>query len=363
MGIAFDSDRYYQHQYQKFTEKVVVGKSGALIEFGGKPFGDHHAARVLPGYDPDLKANLLTEISQWARPVMVVNARDILFPVSGRMPKGRIRGDSGLRYDQDALRIIRESHERNIPLADAVVAVLPSNPSQEDEDRIGGFQRQLQHEGVRLYTQAEIVGYPDNVESDALCAHFERNVPIADPAESLVIISPGGGSGKFSTCLSELYHQLAGGHKPQYIKFETFPVFTLKPTHPLNKAFMAATADLGNEVKEIELTSGQRVTGYDKDIQNFNLLRKLYRHFSVTEYAHLGEDPRDFSVNVLEEGIIDHDTVLTACRDEVIRRLARYTQEMRNGLTWPITVTRTTEILETMKDSLPASPPLNSLTS
>lgn len=331
---AFDNKLYLQEQVTAFQQRLDESPdSQAIIEFGGKPFGDHHAGRVLPGYDPDSKASILSRLSSEADAsiVMVVNARDVLEAPYGRTSHGRIRGDSGLRYDHETVRLIEEAVTgKEIPIDSVVMAVTPHNYDEIAAEKIDEFATNLQDKtGLILRNHYEVPDYPDPesvVNAKYIFSQNDRLTP--ETNRPLVLVSPGGGSGKFGVALSEAYHTLEDGKQVNFIKFETFPVFSLPPMHPTNMAFQAATADLGNEV----IAGADGRTTYDKDDQNYKLIRRLGQMFDGhgDNLAKI-TSPFDFSINVIERAIVDDHIVGIAGLHEINRRLQRYIAEHRNG--------------------------------
>ncbi len=330
MREAFNNKKYLQAQHNAFGRALRrTDERPVFIEFGGKPFGDQHAERVLPGYERDSKAELLREVTKMSEVVMVVNALDILLQPNGRTLRGRIRGDTGLPYEEETVRLLRDAHARDIPLRKVVVAVTPRMLSAENQARIHEFRSSVQKEGAKLLVHSKLDGYPDaeSVELNQL-ADNDR----AWEGGNLVAISPGGGSGKFGMLLSEMYGALSDGYTPDFVKFETFPIYQLDAEHALNLAFEAATADLKNRVVTLPGSSAEIRTTYDKDEQNFLLLRKLFDTFGKADAVSHIQDPVDLGVNRIIDGIEDMDAVIAACGEEIIRRIQRYESEVVRGI-------------------------------
>ncbi len=341
---AFDSSRYLESQVRCLHDRMMRNaERQVFLEFGGKPFGDYHAARVLPGYDPDCKVQILKQLMPVCDIAMVVNTRDILLPRYGRTLSGRIRGDSGLRYDQETIRLIDEARRFDLDIVKVILAVSPRNPSRQDEDVIGSFEEKLAREGVRTYKNYEILGYPKVSSIQNLDQAFGKNDVVAYPDKNFVAFSPGGGSGKFGIILSEMYYAICRGRKPAYIKFETFPIFDEAINHPLNLAFEAATADLGNTL--VDLTSSNstgRVTSYDKDVENFILLRYLLSlRYSEQDNIDLLANPTSMGVNRIMDGVINNKIITDACREEINRRVERYEREVEEKVERSSTYQRT----------------------
>ena len=333
--IGFDNDQYLHAQLEAFQDRMD-SMSGAplIVEFGGKPFGDHHASRVLPGYDPHVKAEIIRNLQEQknSKIAMVVNARDVLYPPMGRTQNGRIRGDSGLRYEDETIRMIRESGDlHGFDVDKVVLAVTPLELPEQGKRHLGSFAAKLARQtGKELLYHYEVPDYPKihSIDGEKLHEVFVHNDTVSDPDRNLLLLSPGGGSGKFGVALSEVYKGLAEGRPVGFAKFETFPIFKMSPGHPLNLAFIAATADLGNYL--VEMKDGQ--TNYDKDCENFELLASMAERMDDPA-GHISAmtSQFDFSVNVIEKGITDERLVEEAARNEIWRRLERYKNEYQNG--------------------------------
>jgi uncharacterized protein (UPF0371 family) len=332
---AFDNDLYLDAQLSAFQERLEgVPGSNVIIEFGGKPFGDQHAARVLPGYNPDNKAEIIRGLQHEfnSYTVMVVNARDLLVPPDGRTLHGRIRGDSGLRYYDETTRMIGEARDaHDIRIERVVVANTPKDMDEYNVNLLDRFADNVVEQTGKLPQYCyEIPGYPDVacLEGDKLENAFADNDHIGRVGRSLLLMSPGGGSGKFGIALSEIHRNLDSEVPVGFAKFETFPVFGLDIDHPLNLAFVAATADLGNYL--VALKDGK--TNYDKDCENFALLAEIVaRKPSSAGYLASMVSQTDFSVNVIESGILDDSLVRDASAKEIWARLKRYREECLSG--------------------------------
>lgn len=338
--IAFDNNLYLKLQFEAFSKKQKENKGLTFFEFGGKPFGDNHTARVLPGYDPDLKAKLLHKLEKIAKIVIALNARDILSYPHGRTLKGRIRGDSGLRYDDEVIRIISESQSKGFKISEVVLTCVPLETNKDITKEINHFRKKLKEINLPMKVNFEIKDYPNLSVLKNPDLIFAKNDRIAKN-KNLVVISPGGGSGKFGLILSEIYFAIKSGIDPHFIKFETFPVFNLEVKHPLNLAFEAATADQKNKTKKLK--GG---TNYDKDIENFLLLKRLLKKMKYKGQMSELKSPLDWGVNVIEKGITDMDKVFIACKDEIYRRKERYKSEIKKGFERKTTLCRVNKILE-----------------
>lgn len=345
---AFSCERYLEAQMHAFGARIADGPN--VVEFGGKPFGDHHASRVLPGYEPDIKATILRELRGElgdATIALTVHGQDILTQPDGRRVSRRIRGDSGLTYDDEMKRLVEEADTRfGLPISAAVIAAVPDTLSEENADYLGTYVESLGTVFDAIHTLPAIAGYPF-LEVTGVVDQLTSKPAITKSDRSLIVVSPGGGSGKFGVAVSEIAHKLQAGEAPNFIKFETFPVFGLDPSHPLNLAFLAATADLPNQL----LVVGGDVpfTNYDKDVENLQLLKTLLTQFPDNPTsAHEFEIPTDMGVNVIEKGITDEQAVWEACRKEIQRRIARYQGETARGVESAETVQRTQDILDNM---------------
>lgn len=343
---GFDTCRYMDTQIKCLRDRLsqTEGKK-VFIEFGGKPFGDHHAARVLPGYDPDCKARILAQLVPDGKVVMVLNAKDVLMPIYGRTLHGRYRGDSGLRYDVESTRLINEAKALGIPIRDVVLAVSPRHPSEQDSIMIDKLRQCLEKEGVAMHMNYEISGYPEIDPYQEAAGVFSANDIVSGNEDRLIVFSPGGGSGKFGVILSEMYHSLRQGSIPDFIKFETFPVFSESSRHPLNLAFEASTADLHNKVKPVysSLLSAM-VTSYDKDIENFSLLKKLFSVCSNENNVNAMDNPTAMGVNRIMDGVVRPEVIIDACRQEIFRRVERYQREVLEEREKVSTLNRAIEI-------------------
>lgn len=350
MKEGFNTKKYLKAQEIKFEEALNHdADKPVFIEFGGKPFSDHHAERVMPGYEADCKAEILRETVKLSEIVMVVNSLDILMPPDGRTLKGRIRGDTGLIYDKETIRMIENAHNHKIPIDKVVLAVTPENVSSENKEIIDIFKIDLEKVGAKLLINYGIENYPNPKIFEGATNPFGKNDKVRVGDGNLIVVSPGGGSGKFGVLLSEMYRALVEGQTPHYVKFETFPIYQLEADHALNLAFEAATADLGNKVIDIrkeKVSKNEKYrTSYDKDLENFELLTKLFETFGRTEELSHIKDAVDMGINRIIDGITDMDVIKEACHKEIIARILRYKKEVKNGIEEMSTVQITEEIL------------------
>ncbi len=347
---GFDSEKYLEEQTNAFQEALSRDEDKPVfMEFGGKPFHDHHAERVLPGYDSETKAEILKETVKLAEVVVAVNSLDLLKRPDGRTLRGRIRGDYQLDYDQETLRLIDEAHKKQIPIDKVVLAVTPREMSTANKKLIDKFRSELEQRSTGLYVHHQIKDYPDPKVLEG--NPFADNDSVRGDGHNLVVISPGGGSGKFGVLLSEMYDSLEKGETPDFVKFETFPIYQLDAKHALNLAFEAATADLGNKVMGLKERGGQTRTSYDKDIENFELLKKMFEMFGKHKDLTHMEDAVDMGINQVVKGITDMQKIVDACYAEICRRIARYESEVKRGIEKESTVEIAREVLGKFKEA------------
>lgn len=326
-SAAFDSELYLRVQTSAILKRIEQTPEGGsvYVEFGGKSYDDRHASRVLPGYDKDAKVRLLRDLNQKLDIVVAVSARDLLKP--------RIRGDSQLFYNRETLRMVRALAEAGIKLDHGVVTMVRSDYDERDQTAIENFVVSARSElGVEFDLHGFIEGYPDAIKVLSSDSPFGECRKLETNNSNILVLSPGGGSGKFGVCASQLYHDFVSGINSFFIKFETFPVFNLSAAHPLNIAFSIATADLGNVIVEEE---GGDKASYDKDVENFRLLIELTRRFCpdfVNNPISTFRGPSCMGVNKLTSGFIDEDAIKEAAKAEIKRRLLRYEEEIRKGI-------------------------------
>ena len=306
MEIGFDNDKYLKLQSQQIRERIDQFGGKLYLEFGGKLFDDFHASRVLPGFKPDSKVNMLLQLKEQAEIVIVINASDI--------EKNKVRGDLGITYDLDVLRLIDAFREIDLFVGSVVLAQYNSQPAAE------AFQNRLESLGIKVYRHYTIPGYPANVPFIVSDEGFGRNEYIETSRSLVVVTAPGPGSGKMATCLSQLYHEHRRGITAGYAKFETFPVWNLPLKHPVNLAYEAATADLGdvNMIDPFHLSAyGETTVNYNRDVEIFPVLSAMFEKIT-------GEcpykSPTDMGVNMAGNCIFDDEAVQEAARQEIVRR-------------------------------------------
>lgn len=306
MKIGFDNEKYLQMQSSHIRERINQFDNKLYLEFGGKLFDDYHASRVLPGFQPDSKLHLLKELSDTAEIVIVISAADI--------EANKIRGDLGITYDTDVLRL-KDEFEANGLFVGSVVITQYSGQNSADL-----FKGRLEKLGIKVYIHYVIEGYPSNIPLIVSDEGYGRNEYIETSRPLVVITAPGPGSGKMATCLSQLYHEHKRGVHAGYAKFETFPIWNIPLKHPVNLAYEAATADLNdvNMIDPFHLEAyGETTVNYNRDVEIFPVLRAIFdRIFGKCPY----QSPTDMGVNMAGNCIIDDEACCEASRQEILRR-------------------------------------------
>lgn len=306
MKIGFDNDKYLKMQSEHIRERIGQFGNKLYLEFGGKLFDDYHASRVLPGFEPDSKLRMLMQLSDQAEIVIVISANDI--------DKNKIRGDLGITYDEDVLRLMDEFSSRGLYVGSVCIT---QYSGQESADL---FKKRLEKLGIRVYKLYLIPGYPSNTSFIVSDEGYGKNDYIETTRPLVVITAPGPGSGKMATCLSQLYHEYKRGVKAGYAKFETFPIWNLPLKHPVNLAYEAATADLNdvNMIDPFHLEAYDVTTvNYNRDVEIFPVLRAIFQQiFGESPY----KSPTDMGVNMAGNCIVDDAACCEASRQEIIRR-------------------------------------------
>ena len=314
---GFDNDKYLKLQSQKIKERISLFGERLYLEFGGKIFDDFHASRVLPGFAPDSKIKMLIELRDEAEIIISINTEDI--------EKNKVRGDLGITYDLDVLRLIDAFRGYGLYVGSVVMTRYKENPTADN------FKKKLENLGIKVYKHYAIDGYPHNIPLIVSENGYGRN-EYAETTRSIVVVTaPGPGSGKMATCLSQIYHESKMGRKSGYAKFETFPVWNLPLNHPVNIAYEAATADLNdvNMLDPFHLEAyGKTTVNYNRDVEVFPVLRSMLKGI-------LGEcpykSPTDMGVNMAGFCIYDDDAVCEAAKQETIRRYYSALCEQRKG--------------------------------
>lgn len=324
--IGFDNDKYLEMQSQMIKDRISSFGGKLYLEFGGKLFDDYHASRVLPGFHPDSKINMLSQLKDQAEIVIVINAGDI--------EKNKVRGDLGITYDLDVLRLIDAFRGYGFLVGSVVLT------RYQEQSAAKAFMSRLERLGVKVFKHYPIDGYPSDLENILSDNGFGKNDYIETERPLVVITAPGPGSGKMATCLSQLYHENKRGVKAGYAKFETFPIWNIPLNHPVNIAYEAATADLDdvNMIDPFHLEAyGETVVNYNRDVEIFPVLRAMFEMiYGESPY----KSPTDMGVNMAGKCIVDDEATRAASKEEIIRRYYTALCEERQGLGTSYAVTK-----------------------
>ncbi len=306
MKIGFDNDKYIQTQSAHIQERIAKFGGKLYLEFGGKLYDDYHASRVLPGFQPDSKLRMLLKLKDMVEVVIAINADDI--------EKNKVRGDLGITYDRDVIRLIDVFRGFGLYVSSVVLTRFTGQTMAK------AFQERLEAMDIKVYHHYEIPGYPYNVSCIVSDAGYGKNDFIETSRELVVVTAPGPGSGKLAVCMSQLYHEHKRGVQVGYAKFETFPVWNLPLNHPVNLAYEAATADLSdvNMIDPFHLEAyGETTVNYNRDVEAFPVLVAMFeRLLGQCPY----KSPTDMGVNMVGNCIVDDEDVKEASRQEIIRR-------------------------------------------
>lgn len=307
MRIGFDNDKYLKIQSEHIKERISQFGDKLYLEFGGKLFDDYHASRVLPGFQPDSKLQMLMQLSDVAEIVIVISAADI--------EKNKVRGDLGITYDVDVLRLISEFEKKGLYVGSVVITQFAGQSGAVQ------FRERLEKKNIKVYQHYIIEGYPSNIPLIVSESGFGRNDYIETTRPLVVITAPGPGSGKMATCLSQLYHENLRGIKAGYAKFETFPIWNIPLKHPVNLAYEAATADLNdiNMIDPFHLEAyGETTVNYNRDIEIYPVLNAIFEGiYGENTYY---KSPTDMGVNMAGNCIFDDEACCEASKMEIIRR-------------------------------------------
>ena len=306
MKTGYDNEKYIRTQSAHIRERIAKFGGKLYLEFGGKLYDDYHASRVLPGFQPDSKLQMLLQMKDQVEMVIAINADDI--------EKSKVRGDLGITYDRDVIRLIQVFRELGLYVSSVVLTMYKDLPV------VQAFQARLEGLGVRVYHHYDIPGYPSNIAHIVSDEGYGKNDSIETTRELVVVTAPGPGSGKLATCLSQLYHEHKRGIQAGYAKFETFPIWNLPLNHPVNLAYEAATADLNdvNMIDPFHLEAyGKTTVNYNRDVEAFPVLVAMFEKI-------LGKcpykSPTDMGVNMVGNCITDDAVVCEASRQEIVRR-------------------------------------------
>jgi uncharacterized protein (UPF0371 family) len=316
--IGFDNEKYIRLQSQNIRDRIDFFGGKLYMEFGGKLFDDYHAARVLPGFNPDAKVKMLMELKDDAEIVIVINADAI--------EKNKQRGDLGITYDLETLRLIDAFREIGLFVGSVVITRFTGQPSAI------AFEKRLTSLGIKVYRHYPIEDYPSNIPYIISEDGFGKNDYIETSRGLVVVTAPGPGSGKMATCLSQLYHENKRGVKAGYAKFETFPIWSIPLKHPVNIAYEAATADLN----DANMIDPFHLEAYDKMAVNYNRDIEIFPVLNAMLEAILGESPykspTDMGVNMAGFAISDDEAVCNAAKQEIIRRYFASLVNLRQGM-------------------------------
>lgn len=307
MRIGFDNDKYLKIQSEHIKERISQFGDKLYLEFGGKLFDDYHASRVLPGFQPDSKLQMLMQLSDVAEIVIVISAADI--------EKNKVRGDLGITYDVDVLRLISEFEKKGLYVGSVVITQFAGQSGAVQ------FRERLEKKNIKVYQHYIIEGYPSNIPLIVSESGFGKNDYIETTRPLVVITAPGPGSGKMATCLSQLYHENLRGIKAGYAKFETFPIWNIPLKHPVNLAYEAATADLNdiNMIDPFHLEAyGETTVNYNRDIEIYPVLNAIFEGiYGENTYY---KSPTDMGVNMAGNCIFDDEACCEASKMEIICR-------------------------------------------
>ena len=333
ISVGFDNLKYLEEQTKFILERAKQYGNKLYLEFGGKLMFDMHAARVLPGYDPNVKMKLLQQLKEKLDIIICIHAGDI--------ERRKIRADFGISYDQATLKLIDDLREWGLEICGVVITRYESHPS------VIQFKRVLELHNIPVYVHRTIHGYPNNVEHIISEEGYGANPFIKTNKPIVVVSGPGPGSGKMATCLSQVYHEHKRGIKAGYAKFETFPIWNLPLKHPVNIAYEAATADLGdyNQIDPFHLAAhDETAVNYNRDVAAFPVLKKILIKLMGNENMY--QSPTDMGVNRVGFAIMEDNIVKNAAKEEIIRRYFSYHSEYASGITPKSTTDRINLIME-----------------
>ena len=330
---AFDNEKYLAEQTAAIRKRIDQFGGKLYLEFGGKLLFDYHAARVLPGFDPNVKMRLLHQLKDQAEIILCIYAGDI--------ERRKVRADFGITYDSDTFKLIDDLRSWGLDVRAVVITRFTGQPAAVT------FMKKLERRDVRVYTHRPIEGYPTNIERAVSDEGYGAN-PFIETTQPLVVVNaPGPNSGKMGTCLSQVYHEHQRGVSAGYAKFETFPIWNLPLRHPVNVAYEAATADLRdvNLIDPYHLEAyGVTAINYNRDVEAFPLLRRILEKITGAESCY--QSPTDMGVNRVGFAIVDDAAAAEAAKQELIRRYYRYSCEHAMGLADEETIRRVQTLME-----------------
>jgi len=334
-NIGFDNEKYLAEQTKAILERVRRFNNKLYLEFGGKLGYDYHAARILPGYDSDVKLKLLQRLKDKVEIILCIYADDIV--------RGKVRGDFAITYDFATLKLIDDLKKWGLDKVTVLITRFKGEPA------VVKFKNKLEKRKIKIYIHKEIKNYPIDVDFAVSKNGFGKNCYIPTKRPIVVVNGPGPNSGKMATCLSQLYHDHKKGKKSGYAKFETFPIWNLPLEHMVNVAYEAATADIGdyNVIDPFHLKAyGETAVNYNRDVENFPILRKLLERIVGNGKKLPYQSPTDMGVNRAGFSIISDEMVKEASQQELIRRYFRYNCEYVCGVERKETVERVEKLLE-----------------
>ncbi len=330
--VGFDNEKYLEEQHEKILERVQKFGNKLYLEFGGKIMFDYHAARVLPGFSPNVKMRLLQKLKG--------NADIILCIYAGDIERRKMRADFGITYDVDVMRQIDDLRSWGIDVTAVVITRF------EDQPAVNIFKNKLERRNIKVYTHRYTKGYPTDVDMIVSDAGYGANDYIETTNPLVIVTGPGPGSGKLATCLSQIYHEHKQGINSGYAKFETFPIWSIPLKHPVNVAYEAATADIGdfNLIDPYHFEEyNQLAINYNRDVEVFPVIKRILE--KIVGHA-VYNSPTDMGVNMAGFGIVDDDLVSEAAKQEIIRRFFRYRCEYALGYVDMATVQRAELIMK-----------------
>lgn len=326
MKTGFDNQKYIDVQLKEIEKRVAQFDGKLYLELGGKIFDDQHASRVLPGFKPDAKIQVLKKLSDRLEIIICASALDV--------EKRKKRADNHLTYADETLRLVDRLRELDFKVDNAVITLF------DQQKAVPKFKKQLEGKGLTVYLHTRTKGYPNDIDTIVSDEGYGKNPYIKTERPIVLVIAPGAGSGKLATCLSQLYHEAKMGRKAGYAKYETFPAWNLSLNHPVNIAYEASTADLQdvNMVDHFHLEAyGKTAINYNRDLEIFPVLREILQRLLGTNVY---KSPTDMGVNMVKEGIIDYAVVEEASHQEVVRRLDKARAENRNDIASRATLER-----------------------
>ncbi len=338
MEKGFDNKKYLEMQSAKILERIKMFGDKLYLEFGGKLFDDYHASRVLPGFEPDSKIKMLSQLKDKAEMLIVINANDI--------EKNKQRSDLGITYDLDVLRLIDIFVNEGFYVGSVVLTRFAEQPSAV------AFQKRLEMRGVKVYRHYPIEGYPSEVEKIVSEQGYGKNEYVVTTRPLVVVTAPGPGSGKMATCLSQLYHENKRGVKAGYAKYETFPVWNLPLNHPVNAAYEAATADLNdmNMIDPFHMDAyGVMAVNYNRDVEIFPVLSAM---LNKVQGKCPYKSPTDMGVNMAGYCIVNDQIVEQASKQEILRRYYAAQVDARKGVIGKETISKIEILMQRMKISI-----------